>query len=91
MVSIFSAVILGISVMFLPILMSLPTLNGSSGLLSKDLVERFSDAQTLGKSDMGGVSFPLSITHVGFVVIVGLVIALSTYFYVKRRASFSII
>jgi hypothetical protein len=90
-ISVFLAVILGISIMLLPILVSFPTLNGSSGLLSTDLVERFSAAQTLGKSDTGNISFPSSITHAGFIVVVGLIIALSTYFYVKKRTSFPII
>ena len=60
-ISVFAALVLGISIMLLPILVTSPTLNGSSGLLSTDLVERFSAAQTLGKSDIGSISFPSSI------------------------------
>ena len=88
MVSILSATVLGITIMLLPILAFTPTLNGSSEVFSTDLIERFSNAQTLGKSDVGGVLFPSSVTHVGLVVIIGLIIALSTYFYTKKRTSF---
>ena len=84
-VSILLATILGITIMLLPILAFTPTLNGSSEVYSADLIERFSDAQILGKSDVGSVSFPLSVTHVGLISIIGLAIALSTYFYMKKR------
>jgi len=87
MVYILSAAVLGVMIMLLPILVFTPTLNGSSGVFSTDVVDMFSAAQTLGKSDVGGVSFPSSVTHVGLVVIIGLIIALSTYFYIKKRTS----
>ena len=81
--------VLGITIMLLPLLVFTPPLNGPSGVFSTDAIERFSAAQTLGKEDVGSVPFSSSVTHVGLIVIISLIIALSTYVYTNKRISFN--
>lgn len=74
--------------MLLPILVFTPAQNGASEVFSMDLIERFNAVQTLGKSDVGSVSFPSSVIYIGSLVLISLIIALSTYMYAKKSVSF---
>jgi len=85
-ISIVIATILGIIIMLLPILALTPTHQYSqTQALSIDLSEKVRAAQTLGKSEMGAVAFPSSVTHAGFVLILGFITALGTSLYVKKE------
>jgi ABC-type spermidine/putrescine transport system permease subunit I len=89
MISVISATMLGVMIMLLPILVLTPTYQYSTpeAILAKSN-ERFGDAQTLDEPDLGTVVFHSSVIQAGLVVFIGLITALGTSLYIKRRASF---
>lgn len=85
-ISIISAAVLGITFMLLPVLLFTPTFQYSQPETSLiDLNERITAIQTSGKSDIGAVAFPSSVIHAVIIGILGLVIALSTSLYIKKK------
>jgi hypothetical protein len=64
-----------------------PEQTDQSEVFSMDLTGRLYEAQTLGKSDVGAIPFPSSMIHVGSLTLIGVLIALGTYLYMKKKTS----
>lgn len=86
-VTLFSAVILGMIIMLLPIMVVTPDQTDQPEVFPMDLTGRLNAVQTLGKSDVGAIPFPSSVIHVGSLTLISVIIAFGTYLYVKKRTT----
>jgi len=88
-VSIISATILGMALMFLSILVFTPTIHwrDQPEVSSMDSNEMFKGPQTTGKSDLGA-AFPSSLLHAGLVAMLSFLIALSTCLIIRKKQLF---
>lgn len=86
-----SAVILGLVIMFLPIMILTPEQTDQSESFSMDLTGRLNASQTLGKSDVGSIPFPTSVIHVGSLTLFGLIIAYGIFLYMKKKTAHAVI